>query len=324
MFYESIITLEVKHSQHQGKKKVNDYVIGKRLGEGSFGLVRAVTRLYKEPDDDNLYTQELAMKIFWRTALQNQRVCMYEVDSKQPRLTNLLEFAINELNIWKYLDHKNICKLYEIIDDDNDPKEKIYAVMQLGDLGTLMEYLDNDIYKRNQKYLEYLNIQDIEQSAIYIFRQIAYGIEYLHQNYIVNRDIKLENIIITTQYGPDESVKITDFSTSRQALEGQRSYDCAGTSGFRAPEVQFSLDEGYDPFKLDIWGFGICLYTYMHEKLPFFGDCELQIDCRAKNEEPDIQLGSKLYRDIVLKCLSKNPDERPTIEQLLQHNWFNQ
>ena len=87
---------------------------------------------------------------------------MYEVDSKQPRLTNLLEFAINELNIWKYLDHKNICKLYEIIDDDNDPKEKIYAVMQLGDLGTLMEYLDNDIYKRNQKYLEYLNIQDIE------------------------------------------------------------------------------------------------------------------------------------------------------------------
>ena len=71
MFYESIITLEVKHSQHQGKKKVNDYVIGKRLGEGSFGLVRAVTRIYKEPDDDNLYTQELAMKIFWRTALQN-------------------------------------------------------------------------------------------------------------------------------------------------------------------------------------------------------------------------------------------------------------
>ena len=56
MFYESIITLEVKHSQYQGKKKVNDYVIGKRLGEGSFGLVRAVTRLYKEPDDDNVYT----------------------------------------------------------------------------------------------------------------------------------------------------------------------------------------------------------------------------------------------------------------------------
>ena len=54
---------------------------------------------------------------------------MYEVDSKQPKITNLLEFAMNELNIWKYLDHKNICKLYEIIDDDNDPKEKIYAVM---------------------------------------------------------------------------------------------------------------------------------------------------------------------------------------------------
>ena len=69
MFYEAIITLEVKHSRHEGKKKINDYIIGRPLGEGSFGIVKSVTRIYKEPDDETIYTQELAMKIFWRAAL---------------------------------------------------------------------------------------------------------------------------------------------------------------------------------------------------------------------------------------------------------------
>lgn len=65
----------------------------------------------------------------------------------------------------------------------------------------------------------------------------------------------------------EESFKIIDFSTARYAEVDSIFYDCAGTSGYRAPEVQFSLNDGYSPFPLDIWSFGVCLYTFMHEKV---------------------------------------------------------
>lgn len=44
-------------------------------------------------------------------------------------MTNNLEFALNEINIWKYLDNPNICKLYQILEDPNDVKESIYLIM---------------------------------------------------------------------------------------------------------------------------------------------------------------------------------------------------
>lgn len=55
-------------------------------------------------------------------------------------MTTMLEFALNEVNIWKYLNHPNICKMYEIIDDEDDPKDCIYIIMQLGNLGCLMNF----------------------------------------------------------------------------------------------------------------------------------------------------------------------------------------
>lgn len=55
-------------------------------------------------------------------------------------MTNMMEFAENEINVWKYLDHPNVCKLYQIIDDPLDAKSCIYCVTQLGDLGSLMTF----------------------------------------------------------------------------------------------------------------------------------------------------------------------------------------
>lgn len=55
-------------------------------------------------------------------------------------MTTLLEFALNEINLWKYLNHKNICKLYQIIDDSEDRKDSMYIIIQLGNLGALMEF----------------------------------------------------------------------------------------------------------------------------------------------------------------------------------------
>ncbi len=58
-------------------------------------------------------------------------------------------------------------------------------------------------------------------------------------------------------------------------------FDCAGTPCYRAPEVQLSTEAGYNPKKSDIWSYGICVYVYLHETLPFVDDSELLIDIIA-------------------------------------------
>ena len=90
----------------------------------------------------------------------------------------MLEFAYNEINIWKYLDHPNICKLYQIIDAD-DPKDCVYIITQLGDIGTIMNYSE-DTFIRNSKVIEYIeksfSVKGIEQVAAKIFKQVALGL----------------------------------------------------------------------------------------------------------------------------------------------------
>jgi [calcium/calmodulin-dependent protein kinase] kinase len=59
-------------------------------------------------------------------------------------MTTAFEFALNEVNVWKYLNHKNVCKLFQIIDDEEDEKDQLYLIMQLGDLGCLMDYNESE------------------------------------------------------------------------------------------------------------------------------------------------------------------------------------
>lgn len=59
----------------------------------------------------------------------------------------------------------------------------------------------------------------------------------MHDHKVSNRDIKIDNIVVSTQYPKDECCKIIDFSTARNAEKDSTFFDCAGTPGFRAPEV---------------------------------------------------------------------------------------
>lgn len=85
-------------------------------------------------------------------------------------MTTMLEFALNEINIWKYLNNGNVCKLYQIMDDEDDAKDCIYLIMQLGDLGCLMDFDEYESrYVRSDKIMTYLN-RSLEESAKVIFK----------------------------------------------------------------------------------------------------------------------------------------------------------
>lgn len=85
-------------------------------------------------------------------------------------------------------------------------------------------------------------------------------------------------------------MKLADFSTIKQLTQNnQKLKDCAGTSGFRCPQQQFSLDTGYNGKACDIWSLGITLITYVNYTIPFWRDSNLQSDIAAKNENIQYQ-----------------------------------
>jgi [calcium/calmodulin-dependent protein kinase] kinase len=87
----------------------------------------------------------------------------------------------------------------------------------------------------------------------------------------------------------------------------------------------FETSEGYDPFLSDMWSLGVCLFTFIFEKMPFFSAdlSEIEIDIKSKNEplifpEPI----SELLENVLKKLLDKNPKERGTIDQFLKCDWM--
>lgn len=96
----------------------------------------------------------------------------------------------------------------------------------------------------------------------------------------------------------------------------RRLKDCSGTSGFRCPEMQFNLDEGYDGKAADIWSLGICILTYVNFKIPFWSDSSnLETDINAKNNPlPFEEENSTVLRDLIEKMCAKEEANRLTIE----------
>lgn len=103
-----------------------------------------------------------------------------------------------------------------------------------------------------------------EDLAKFIFRQIILGLQYINSKGILHRDIKLENILLTTK----NEVKICDFGVCNQDSSNceTQNKQC-GTLAYLAPEV--CIGKGYKGFASDIWGAGVVLYVILYGTLPF-------------------------------------------------------
>lgn len=112
-------------------------------------------------------------------------------------------------------------------------------------------------------------MNEIETVAKFIFSQLAEALYYLHEEAkVIHRDIKLDNILFSKE---NDRVLLTDFTIARSHIEDKsRLFDSEGTPAFTAPECHIVENEGYLPKPTDMWSFGICLYTYITGKVPFY------------------------------------------------------
>ena len=175
-------------------------------------------------------------------------------------------------------------------------------------------------------YLSALGVDRLpEERARQIVWQIALGLQEIHSNGIVHRDLKHLNIFLSDQ-SENPKIKIGDFGLACKLGEDECIKKMAGTIGFMAPEVV--QDEPSD-FKSDIWSLGVILYALIGSGVPFSGrDRETTAQNIVSQElsfsRPVWQSVSDECKDLLLKVLEKDQDARLGINEVLQHPWFTQ
>ncbi|EPY53211.1 CAMK/CAMKL/PASK protein kinase Ppk6 [Schizosaccharomyces cryophilus OY26] len=201
---------------------------------------------------------------------------------------------ISILNFLKYNPHPNIVKMISFFEDNDN-----YYLL------TEPQIPGIDLFD----YIEVRSsISEVECKAI--FYQIVLAISHLHAFDIVHRDIKDENIILE-QSGV---ARLIDFGSSSLTRKGP--FDTfRGTVGFAAPELL--KGERYLGKEQDVWALGILLYTIVYRENPYYNIEEiLDGDLRIPFEV------SKESVDLIYRMLDRNVQARITIEEAIQHCWF--
>jgi len=214
--------------------------------------------------------------------------------------------VLREIAIMKKIDHPNVVRLVEVMDDQR--KDKLYLIMELVERGSLM---DGDS----------LECEPFpEPLARAYFRDLIIGLDYLHRNHIVHRDIKPENLLLCS----DGRIKIGDFGVSH-LFEGDDDVvaNTAGSAAFMAPEMCKDAGKGSFSGKMtDIWSCGVTLFMFIFGKLPFMDECVYTIYTRIVEDPLEFphEINSDL-RDLLVRMLDKNPVTRITMAQIRSHPW---
>lgn len=153
--------------------------------------------------------------------------------------------------------------------------------------------------------------------------QVALGVRYLHAFGIVHRDLKLENIMMSDL--TDEAVpKIVDFGLAKIIGPSNTASEPFGTLGYVAPEV---LRKQNYTFSCDVWSIGCMCYALLSGSLPFDHESQketirMTLEDKLIFDLPIWQQVSRGAKDLISRLLVKDPSKRMTLEQALQHQWF--
>ena len=212
---------------------------------------------------------------------------------------------VAEVNILRELKHPNIVRYYDrIIDKQN---QKICIVMEYCEGGDI-----NQLIKRLKKDKEYLP----EETIWKIFMQVVLALHEIHrrkEGKILHRDIKPANMFLDSQ----NNIKLGDFGLSKILNEDSSfAYTNVGTPYYMSPE---QINENKYSEKSDIWSAGCFLYELCSLTPPFEASNHLSLALKIKNGKFDripCKYSDEIQR-VVLWIMSKNQDDRPSVDDLL-------
>lgn len=252
---------------------IGSYVTSEILGQGKYGKVYLATN----KEDSNNY----AIKVIRKSELDADYI------------NRLLK---REISLMQLLNHPNLQNLIDLYQNN----EKYFFVLDYCAKGSLFDLLEPG------------DLLDVKDASRY-FRQIIYGLEYLHSCDVCHRDLKAENILITE----DNNIKIADFGFAKLMKSGNSDTFC-GSPHYVAPEVV--KGQPYDAFKADVWSCGVILFALCTSRLPFSDVDRRKLFSsikKAKYIVPDSL--DERAKDLIKRLLVINPSERLTIEQIKNH-----
>ncbi|XP_052012908.1 myosin-IIIa [Apodemus sylvaticus] len=225
-----------------------------------------------------------------------------------------------EYNILRTLsDHPNVVRFYGIyFKKDKINGDKLWLVLELCNGGSVTD-LVKGFLKRGERMSEPI--------IAYILHEALMGLQHLHSNKTIHRDVKGNNILLTTEGG----VKLVDFGVSAQLSSTRHRLNTSvGTPFWMAPEViacEQQLDTTYDA-RCDTWSLGITAIELgdgdppLAELHPMRALFKIPRNPPPKLRQPE--LWSAEFNDFISKCLTKDYEKRPTVSDLLKHKFITQ
>lgn len=206
------------------------------------------------------------------------------------------------MQILDRLQHQNIVRIF----DSFESKSHVCFVMELCAGGDLLSYI-----KRRKRLTE--------DTAAHMFSQVCHAVEYCHSHSIAHRDIKPDNILLREE----GKVKLCDFGCSKVMRPKESFSDEIGTPAFMAPEI--FRKEQYHGAPADVWSLGVLLYVMVTGMFPFISTKVDEIPSLVVKGEftfpKSVQLSDQI-RKLIKSCLTQDINLRPSISQILKHEWF--
>eukprot|EP00347_Sterkiella_histriomuscorum_P019567 403341142 len=274
----------------------NKYIITKALGKGSYANV------------------SLAYKWIHRdvNGIQQNDKKYYAVKSIQKNIFDdgktTIEQMMDEIDIHRKLELcGNAIKLYKVYESQT----QLHMLIEYQEGGTLLDQI-----KKQIKYTEV----DIRT----IMAQLLLAVDFMHKKGVVHRDIKLDNILLSSMTLGVFDVRIADFGLAAHFKPGELLTQKCGTPTYIGPEVLNG--SGYTE-KVDIFSLGSIMFNLVSGKYLFQGKdqnalLKLNLICDLSHIDNYINTISVEGQALLIKLLERNPLLRPSAKDALEHPWF--
>ena len=308
----------VNYDKKTGNKIVNEFYFLENIGRGAYSKVKKCINLNTR--------EEFAVKIINKKLLRKKKKSYGKTKEGTLKINYMIEDAMNEINIYKSFPepNDNVIHLYQILNDNK--KDKTYLIMELAQKGPLVTLNEKSgVFSINKNYRD--DIYDEKLIKKWIL-DIAKGLKFLHENNVVHRDIKSDNILIDK----NGHCKLADFGCSIKLKNNQPDLfsKTEGNMYFFPPEFVDGKSKkqfGYKP--VDIWAFGVSIYTCIFKSLPFLPEnrenvVELFKEIREAKFDYN-KNGVKISKDMEIllgHILDKDPNKRFTAKDIVDYPWL--